>query len=262
MWFRNELSSLAEVSLYMSFCPPQIPSQSLWDMWWTKWQGDKFFSSTWAFPCHFHSTSASNIRFIYHRRCWQCRLTEHSSVSFSEYRVIILSDKWDGELTGLLGPQGEFSDKISTFFLRFDTWPCSRYNSRLHGGNLQALPGGSYRAIIVVAPRSQWYVSVCTFGIQLPMLNANRAVESVVRPSVAFTMQQAFCSCSEWWSTVARQKWRRHWLELCILRYDTYDMIYLLTAVGLTPGGSSTVHIYTHTNTEQHNETIYRTEHT
>jgi hypothetical protein len=24
-----------------------------------------------------------------------------------------------------------------------------------------------------------------------------------------------------------------------------YDMIYLLTAIGLTPGGSSTVHIYT-----------------
>jgi len=30
-----------------------------------------------------------------------------------------------------------------------------------------------------------------------------------------------------------------------------YDMIYLLTAVVLTPGGSSTVHIYT--------QTIYRT---
>jgi hypothetical protein len=28
---------------------------------------------------------------------------------------------------------------------------------------------------------------------------------------------------------------------------DSYDMIYLLTAVGLTPGGSSTVHIYTQT---------------
>jgi hypothetical protein len=27
----------------------------------------------------------------------------------------------------------------------------------------------------------------------------------------------------------------------------TYDMIYLLTAIGLTPGGSSTVHIYTQT---------------
>ena len=26
-----------------------------------------------------------------------------------------------------------------------------------------------------------------------------------------------------------------------------YDMMYLLTAVGLTPGGSSTVHIYTQT---------------
>ena len=30
-----------------------------------------------------------------------------------------------------------------------------------------------------------------------------------------------------------------------------YDMIYLLTAIGLAPGGSSTVHIYT--------ETIHRT---
>jgi len=26
-----------------------------------------------------------------------------------------------------------------------------------------------------------------------------------------------------------------------------YDMIYLLTAIGLTPAGSSTVHIYTQT---------------
>jgi hypothetical protein len=36
-----------------------------------------------------------------------------------------------------------------------------------------------------------------------------------------------------------------------------YDMIYLLTAVGLTPGGSSTVHIYTKQYTEQHNGTEY-----
>ena len=27
----------------------------------------------------------------------------------------------------------------------------------------------------------------------------------------------------------------------------SYDMIYLLTAIGLSPGGSSTVHIYTQT---------------
>jgi len=46
-------------------------------------------------------------------------------------------------------------------------------------------------------------------------------------------------------------------------------MTYLLTAIGLTPGGSSTVHIYTHTHThththytEQHNETKPRMEHT
>jgi len=34
-------------------------------------------------------------------------------------------------------------------------------------------------------------------------------------------------------------------------------MIYLLTAVGLTPGSSSTVHIYTKQYAEQHNETEY-----
>jgi len=47
-------------------------------------------------------------------------------------------------------------------------------------------------------------------------------------------------------------------------------MIYLLTAVGLTPGGGSTVHIYTQYTeqpteteyTEQHNETEYTEQHT
>jgi len=34
-------------------------------------------------------------------------------------------------------------------------------------------------------------------------------------------------------------------------------MIYFLTAIVLTPGGSSTVHIYTQQYTEQHNETEY-----
>jgi len=35
-------------------------------------------------------------------------------------------------------------------------------------------------------------------------------------------------------------------------------MIYLLTAIGLKPGGSSTVHIYTQKQCmEQHNETEY-----
>ena len=42
--------------------------------------------------------------------------------------------------------------------------------------------------------------------------------------------------------------------------HPEYDMIYLLTAIGLTPGARSTVHIYTQTihrttelNKEQHN---------
>jgi len=34
-------------------------------------------------------------------------------------------------------------------------------------------------------------------------------------------------------------------------------MIYILTAGRLTPGGSSTVHIYTQKYREQHNETEY-----
>ena len=40
-------------------------------------------------------------------------------------------------------------------------------------------------------------------------------------------------------------------------------MIYLLTAIRLTPGGSSTIHIYKKQYTEQHNENrINRAEHT
>jgi uncharacterized integral membrane protein len=40
--------------------------------------------------------------------------------------------------------------------------------------------------------------------------------------------------------------------------YTEYDMIYLLTAIGLSPGGSSTVHIYTQTihRTIQNNQYI------
>jgi len=30
-------------------------------------------------------------------------------------------------------------------------------------------------------------------------------------------------------------------------KHSVYDMIYLLTAIGLSPGGSSTAHIYTQT---------------
>ena len=40
-----------------------------------------------------------------------------------------------------------------------------------------------------------------------------------------------------------------------------YDMMYLLTAVGLKPGGSSTVHIYTQTvHRTQLTQTIHRTQ--
>ena len=47
-----------------------------------------------------------------------------------------------------------------------------------------------------------------------------------------------------------------------MIRYDTlYDMIYLFTAIGLTPNDSSTVHIYTQAiyRTTQLTQTIHRT---
>jgi hypothetical protein len=46
-----------------------------------------------------------------------------------------------------------------------------------------------------------------------------------------------------------------------IIKIDDFILIYLLTAIGLTPGGSSTEHIYTQTvhRTTQSTQTIHRT---
>jgi hypothetical protein len=43
------------------------------------------------------------------------------------------------------------------------------------------------------------------------------------------------------------------------MRNSWYDMIYLLTAIGLTPGGSCTVHIYTQTIQNDTKQIIHRT---
>jgi hypothetical protein len=32
--------------------------QSMWDLWWTNWHWDRFFSELSVFPCQFHSTGA------------------------------------------------------------------------------------------------------------------------------------------------------------------------------------------------------------
>ena len=59
------------------------------------------------------------------------------------------------------------------------------------------------------------------------------------------------------------------WYDIFVdmIWYIIYDTIYLLTAIGLSPGGSSTVHIYIQTihrttqnkqYTEQHNELIWK----
>jgi hypothetical protein len=32
--------------------------KSMWDLWWTKWQWDRFFPEYFGFPCQFHSTGS------------------------------------------------------------------------------------------------------------------------------------------------------------------------------------------------------------
>jgi len=66
------------------------------------------------------------------------------------------------------------------------------------------------------------------------------------------TDQHMFLHCGMW-DHVGAWKVEATWSDLI------YDMIYLSTAFGLTPGGNSTVHIYTKTmhgttqiTTEQH----------
>jgi hypothetical protein len=68
------------------------------------------------------------------------------------------------------------------------------------------------------------------------------------------------------WNIWYEMIWNMIYDMICyMIWYDMkwYDMIYLLTAIGLTSGGSSTVHIYTQTihRTTQSTQTMYRTTH-
>jgi len=74
-----------------------------------------------------------------------------------------------------------------------------------------------------------------------------------------------FCMCTEY-DMIGYDIWYMMWY-IYDIRYDMiwydmiwYDMIYL-NATGLTPSGSSTVHIYTQTihRTTQSTQTIHRT---
>jgi hypothetical protein len=61
--------------------------------------------------------------------------------------------------------------------------------------------------------------------------------------SIAFKEHEIWVPCSQEHINAPYRGTCMHW----------HDMIYLLTAGVLTPGGSSTAHVYT----EQHNETEY-----
>jgi hypothetical protein len=66
------------------------------------------------------------------------------------------------------------------------------------------------------------------------------------------TKQMAGACTMLWLSTDRRRR--------ILIWYDMiYDMIYLLTAIGLPPGGSCTVHIYTNSTQNDTKQTIHRT---
>ena len=80
-------------------------------------------------------------------------------------------------------------------------------------------------------------------------------------------------NCTPWRWYIYIQIWRIYMfnIHMCLITVlwylfdimNRYGMIYLLTAVWLTPGGSSTVHIYKQTmhRTTQSTKTIYWTRH-
>jgi hypothetical protein len=41
------------------------PGWSMWDLWWTKWHWDKFFSKFFSFPCQCYSTMALHTHIIW-----------------------------------------------------------------------------------------------------------------------------------------------------------------------------------------------------
>ena len=85
----------------------------------------------------------------------------------------------------------------------------------------------------------------CTFLISTNIIWASPTCFGTCVPSSGNTQCQFLkpnCYCEAF---VYRFKWYKHQLDATIMIW--YDMIYLSTAIGLTHGGSRTVHIYTQT---------------
>jgi hypothetical protein len=38
--------------------------KSVWDLWWTKWHWDRFFSELSVFPCRFHSNCKNLVKIL------------------------------------------------------------------------------------------------------------------------------------------------------------------------------------------------------
>ena len=98
---------------------------------------------------------------------------------------------------------------------------------------------------------------------------SQKASRSNVTATVFLEMYVYLHSLRVPWATVVSSRTyelqgvkKLHWRKLCWMSFYTSYLIYLLTATGLTPGGSSTIHIYTQTihRTTQWNR-IHRTAH-
>ena len=85
--FSPQLSPMPFKGLSFAYISPQnpdsIPGQSIWDLWWTKWQWNRFLSECLFFPSYYHA-NISPYSFIhmpptpYDLGKWECRWVTQS----------------------------------------------------------------------------------------------------------------------------------------------------------------------------------------
>ena len=103
--------------------------------------------------------------------------------------------------------------------------------------------------------RRSGLLTLCFFFVNVSLNMGLKAMGTVSNVFGANALLQRYCRHND------HTPGSSTYVRVCLLHHDLYDMIYLLTAIWLTTGGSSTEHIYTQTihRTTQSTQTIHRT---